>query len=99
MGYAHICFFKNNERVQAEDINVLKQKSGVVCHGLMPGEAASNKHGSFYTAFGLAGVNTDVSPSLKLIEKYTALIKPARSNHVQYTQTRSQALVVTDTFK
>ncbi len=97
--YAHICFFKNNERVKAEDINVLKQKSGVVCHGLMPGEAASNKHGSFYTAFGLAGVNTDVSPSLKLIEKYTALIKPARSNHVQYTQTRSQALVVTDTFK
>ena len=97
--YAHICFFKNNERVRAEDINVLKQKSGVVCHGLMPGEAASNKHGSFYTAFGLEGVSTENSAPLKLIEKYSALIKPARSNHVQYTPTRAQALVVTDSFK
>lgn len=97
--YAHICFFKNNERVRAEDINVSKQQSGVVCHGLMPGETASNKHGSFYTAFGLSGVDTQSSPPLKLIERYSALVKPARSNHVQYTQTKSQALVVTDNFK
>lgn len=97
--YAHICFFKNNERVKATDVDVIKQKSGVVCHGLMPGETASNQHGSFYTAFGLDGVDTSGSPQLKLIEKYSALIKPARLNHEQYTQGKSQALVVTDNFK
>lgn len=97
--YAHICFFKNNERVKATDVDVIKQKSGVVCHGLMPGETASNQHGSFYTAFGLDGVDTSGSPQLKLIEKYSALIKPARLNHEQYTQGKSQALVVTNNFK
>jgi len=97
--YAHICFFKNNERVKAVDINASKQKSGVVCHGLMPGETASNEHGSFYTAFGLAGVDSQSSPPLKLIEKYTALIKPALSSHVKYNESKSQALVVTDNFK
>lgn len=97
--YAHICFFKNNERVKATDVDVLKQKSGVVCHGLMPGETATNYHGSFYTSFGLDGVATTEAPQLALIEKYSALVKPARQNHEQYTQGKSQALVVTDSFK
>ncbi|WP_249364369.1 DNA phosphorothioation-dependent restriction protein DptH [Pseudoalteromonas ruthenica] len=97
--YAHISFFKNNERVQATDVDVLQQKTGVACHGLMPGEAATNKNGRYYTAFGLNGINTSGIPQLELISKYSGLIKPARSQHEEYNPARSQALVVTEEFK
>jgi len=97
--YAHMCFFKNNERVEAVDVDSSMQKSGVVCHGLMPGESASNKNGSYYTSFGLKGVDTSVNQSLQLVEKYGALIKPAQRQHEEYSPSKSQALVVTDSFK
>lgn len=97
--YAHMSFFKNNERVQATDVDVLQQKTGVACHGLMPGEAATNKNGSYYTAFGLNGIDTSVAPQLELIAKYSGLVKPARSQHEEYNASRSQALVVTEEFK
>ncbi|WP_249348230.1 DNA phosphorothioation-dependent restriction protein DptH [Pseudoalteromonas aurantia] len=97
--YAHMSFFKNNERVQATDVDVLKQKTGVACHGLMPGEAATNKNGRYYTTFGLNGIDTCEAPQLKLIAKYSGLVKPARSQHEEYNPSRSQALVVTDEFK
>mgnify|MGYP000372907041 CR=1 FL=1 len=97
--YAHMSFFKNNERVQAIDVDILKQKSGVVCHGLMPGESASNKNGRYYTSFGLEGVDIENAPQLKLIAKYSGLIKPARCSHDEYSPSKSQALVVTENFK
>ncbi|WP_238596663.1 DNA phosphorothioation-dependent restriction protein DptH [Psychromonas sp. psych-6C06] len=97
--YAHMSFFKNNERVQATDVDVLKQESGVVCHGLMPGESASNKNGRYYTSFGLQGVDIESAPHLKLIAKYSGLIKPAKLRHEEYSASKSQALVVKDSFK
>lgn len=97
--YAHMSFFKNNERVQATDVDLLKQESGVVCHGLMPGESASNKNGSYYTAFGLKGIDTNSAPQLKLIAKYSGLLKPAKRQHEEYSESKSQALVVTEGFK
>lgn len=97
--YAHMSFFKNNERVQAVDVDVLKQESGVVCHGLMPGESASTKNGSYYTSFGLLEVDIESVPQLKLIAKYSGLIKPARRQHEEYSAAKSQALVVTENFK
>ncbi|HIF9058484.1 TPA: DNA phosphorothioation-dependent restriction protein DptH [Photobacterium damselae] len=97
--YAHMSFFKNNERVQATDVDVLKQTSGVVCNGLMPGEAATNKNGSYYTSFGLQGVNLDSAPQLKMAAKYGGLVKPARRQHEEYGDAKSQALVVTESFK
>jgi len=97
--YAHMCFFKNDERVQAVDVDILMQESGVVCHGLMPGESASNKNGSYYTSFGLQGVDIDTAPQLKLIAKYSGLIKPAKCPHEEYNPSKSQALVVTENFK
>ncbi|WP_419177519.1 DNA phosphorothioation-dependent restriction protein DptH [Pseudoalteromonas luteoviolacea] len=97
--YAHMSFFKNNERVQATDVDVLKQKTGVACHGLMPGEAATNKNGRYYTAFGLHGIDTSEAPQLELVAKYSGLVKPARSQHEEYNPSRSQALVVTEEFK
>ena len=97
--YAHMSFFKNNERVQATDVDVLQQKTGVACHGLMPGEAATNKNGRYYTAFGLNGIDTSEAMQLELIAKYSGLVKPARSQHEEYNASRSQALVVTEEFK
>ncbi|MGR6832001.1 DNA phosphorothioation-dependent restriction protein DptH [Aliivibrio wodanis] len=97
--YAHMSFFRNNERVKATDVDVLKQTSGVVCNGLMPGEAATNKNGSYYTAFGLEGVDLDSAPQLKLAAKYGGLIKPAKCQHEEYGDAKSQALVVTENFK
>lgn len=97
--YAHMSFFKNNERVQATDVDVLKQTSGVVCNGLMPGEAATNKNGSYYTSFGLHGVDLDSAPQLKMAAKYGGLVKPAKRQHEEYGDAKSQALVVTESFK
>ncbi|MBB1330884.1 DNA phosphorothioation-dependent restriction protein DptH [Pseudoalteromonas sp. SR43-7] len=97
--YAHMSFFKNNERVQATDVDLLKQETGVVCHGLMPGESASNKNGSYYTSFGLKGIDVDSAPQLKLVAKYSGLIKPAKRHHEEYSESKSQALVVTENFK
>lgn len=97
--YAHMSFFKNNERVQATDVDVLKQTTGVVCNGLMPGESATNKNGSYYTAFGLKDVDLKSAPQLKLAAKYTGLIKPARRQHEENGDAKSQALVVTEAFK
>jgi DNA phosphorothioation-dependent restriction protein DptH len=97
--YAHMCFFKNNERVKATGVNVLEQKSGIVCHGLMPGESATNDNGSYYTSFGLNGVDIERAPQLKLIAKYSGLIQPAKLPHLKYNDSQSLALVVTDAFK
>lgn len=97
--YAHMSFFKNNERVQATDVDVLKQVTGVVSNGLMPGEAATNKNGSYYTAFGLQGVDLNSAPQLKLAAKYGGLVKPAKRQHEEYGDAKSQALVVTENFK
>ncbi|WP_035017229.1 DNA phosphorothioation-dependent restriction protein DptH [Enterovibrio norvegicus] len=97
--YAHMSFFKNNERVQATDVDVLKQSTGVVSNGLMPGEAATNKNGSYYTAFGLKDVDLESAPQLKLAAKYGGLVKPAKRQHEEYGDAKSQALVVTEHFK
>ena len=97
--YAHISFFKNNERVHSTDVEVTAQESGVVSMGLMPGEAASNKNGSYFTAFGLKGVDVSGSIHLQLAQKVNGLIKPARRSHEVYGQAKSQALVVTDKFR
>ncbi|WP_321463427.1 DNA phosphorothioation-dependent restriction protein DptH [uncultured Vibrio sp.] len=97
--YAHMSFFKNNERVQATDVDVLKQTTGVASNGLMPGEAATNKNGSYYTAFGLKGVDLDSAPQLRMAAKYGGLVKPARRQHEEYGDAKSQALVVTENFK
>ncbi|MEZ9927539.1 DNA phosphorothioation-dependent restriction protein DptH [Vibrio breoganii] len=97
--YAHMSFFKNNERVQATDVDVLKQTTGVVSNGLMPGEAATNKNGSYYTAFGLQGVDLESAPQLKMAAKYGGLVKPAKRQHEEYGDAKSQALVVTENFK
>lgn len=98
--YAHMSFFRNNDRVQPTDVNVNEELSGVVCHGLLAGEAADNKDGEgYFTAFGLKGVNTDDKPHLKMAEKLSGLIKPSRKTNEQHSRSKAMALAVSDKFK
>lgn len=97
--YAHITFFKNNERVRSTDVNVETQPTGVVSAGLMPGEAAHNHNGDYFTSFGLKDVDTNNNLALQVASKVNGLLKPARRNGEQYTDSKSIALVVSDTFR
>ncbi|GIU50473.1 hypothetical protein TUM4438_36590 [Shewanella sairae] len=97
--YSHLSFFRNNSKVEPRDVNVDKQLSGVVCHGLMAGEAAANKQDSYFTAFGLKNVDTAGQPHLQIAQKLGGLIKPARLSSEPTGNSKSMALVVSDNFK
>jgi len=98
--YAHMSFFRNNDRVQPTDVNVNEELSGIVCHGLLAGEAADNKDGEgYFTAFGLKGVNIEDKPHLQIAEKLSGLIKPSRKTNEQHSRSKAMALAVSDKFK
>lgn len=97
--YSHLSFFRNNSKVVPRDVNVDKQLSGVVCHGLMAGEAAANKQGSYFTAFGLNNVDTTGHPHLQIAQKLGGLIKPALLSSEPTGNSKSMALVVSDNFR
>lgn len=97
--YAHISFFRNNQRVERADVDPQQQLSGVVCNGLIAGEAASNKHDSYFTAFGLKGVDATELPHLQLAQQYNRLVKPAYKSNEQHGRAKSTALAVNDSFR
>ncbi|KKL02481.1 DNA phosphorothioation-dependent restriction protein DptH [Rheinheimera mesophila] len=97
--YAHISFFRNNQRVERTDIDPEQELSGVVCNGLIAGEAADNKQDSYFTAFGLKGVETDQLVHLQLARDYNRLLKPAFKTNEQHGNAKSTALAVNDAFR
>ena len=97
--YAHLSFFRNHHKVEPTDVNVLEELSGVVCHGLLAGEAADSKEECYFTAFGLKNVNTDNNPHLSMAKRLSGLIKPARKTNVQHSRSNSLALAVSEDFK
>lgn len=97
--YAHISFFRNNERVERTDVDPEQELSGVVCNGLIAGEAAANKQDSYFTAFGLRGVDTEEVPHLDLALHYNRLLKPAYKVNEQHGPAKSTALAVNDGFR
>ncbi|MEW9798007.1 DNA phosphorothioation-dependent restriction protein DptH [Alteromonas sp. CYL-A6] len=97
--YAHISFFRNNQRVERSDVDPAQELSGVVCHGLIAGEAAANKQDSYFTAFGLKGVDTTELPHLALAQQYNRLVKPAYKANEQHGKAKSTALAVNDSFR
>lgn len=97
--YSHLSFFRNNSKVEPRDVNVDKQLSGIVCHGLMAGEAAANKQDSYFTAFGLKNVDTSGQPHLQIAKKLGGLIKPALLSSEPTGNSKSMALVVSDNFR
>ena len=97
--YAHLSFFRNNNDVEPIDVNVEKELSGIVCHGLLAGEAAARKEDSYFTAFGLKGVDTEDYAHLAMAKRLGNLIKPARKSNEPHSCSKSMALAVSDDFK
>lgn len=97
--YAHLSFFRNNNKVEPSDVNVAEELSGVVCHGLLAGEAAANKEDSYFTGFGLKNVEITNLPHLRVAKSLASLIKPSRKTNEQHSLSKSMALAVSDSFK
>lgn len=96
--YAHISFFRNNQQVERSDVDPDQELSGVVCNGLIAGEAAANKKDSYFTAFGLKDVDTAGLTHLELARQYNRLLKPAYKTNEQHGKAKSTALAVNDSF-
>lgn len=96
--YAHLAFFRNQEPVECRPIKIEESLSGVLCNGLIAGEAAETKGGAYFTAFGLRGVDYDLTQSLRLARRLGNLWQPASQSNAQYLET-GMGLAVSADFK
>ncbi|WP_421323628.1 DNA phosphorothioation-dependent restriction protein DptH [Aeromonas sp. 604176] len=96
--YAHLAFFRNQEPVECHPINTDEALSGVLCDGLIAGEAAETKGAAYFTAFGLRGVPYQGVQSLRVARLLGNLWQPASQSNAQYLET-SLGLAVSADFK
>lgn len=96
--YAHLAFFRNQEPVECRPIKIEESLSGVLCDGLIAGEAAETKGGAYFTAFGLRGVDYQSAQSLRLARMLGNLWQPASQSNAQYLET-GLGLAVSADFK
>ncbi|MBA2076689.1 DNA phosphorothioation-dependent restriction protein DptH [Aeromonas veronii] len=96
--YAHLAFFRNKEPVECRDIKSETAMSGVLCDGLIAGEAAEIQNGAYFTAFGLRGVEYLPHQPLRLAHRMANLWKPAHQSNAQYLET-SLGLAVSADFQ
>ncbi|UNP87546.1 DNA phosphorothioation-dependent restriction protein DptH [Aeromonas encheleia] len=96
--YAHLAFFRNKEPVECRDIKSDMAMSGVLCNGLIAGEAAEIQNGAYFTAFGLRGVDYEPHQPLRLAHRVANLWKPAYQSNAQYLET-SLGLAVSADFQ
>ncbi|WP_176051380.1 DNA phosphorothioation-dependent restriction protein DptH [Burkholderia sp. BCC1644] len=87
LGYAHLAFFRNNASVDCRAVDIENALSGVLCDGLIAGEAAETKGNSYFTAFGLRGVDAEKWVALRLAKLIGTLWQPARQSNTQYLGT------------
>lgn len=97
--YAHLTFFRNNQKVEVIDVNPEEKLSGICAHGLITGEASSNEKGNYITGFGTARFDHNSSVCTKLALLYGRLIKPSRKSTFEYRDNSAIALAVNDRFK
>ncbi|MCX2982872.1 DNA phosphorothioation-dependent restriction protein DptH [Halieaceae bacterium IMCC14734] len=97
--YAHLTFFRNNQKVKVIDVNPVEKLSGVCCHGLINGEASASEQGNYITGFGLKGVEHSELPHVEIAKLVGRLIHPARESTVEYRDNSAIALAVDDHFK
>ncbi|KZZ36863.1 DNA phosphorothioation-dependent restriction protein DptH [Oleiphilus sp. HI0117] len=97
--YAHLTFFRNNQKVKVIDVNPEDKLSGITCHGLINGEASASEQGNYITGFGLK--NTDFKGLLhvEIAEMLGRLIRPSRESAIEYRDSSAIALAVDDRFK
>lgn len=96
--YAHLAFYRNQEPVECRAIKIEEALSGILCDGLIAGEAAETKGEAYFTAFGLRGVEFLPVQSLRLARMLGNLWQPASQSNSQYLGT-SLGLAVSADFK
>lgn len=96
--YAHLAFFRNNAPVDCRPVNLTEALSGVVCNGLIAGEAAETKGDAYFTAFGLRNIDVTENQSLRLAYQLGCLWQPAKQSNTPYLET-GLGLAVSTTFK
>ncbi|WP_247688716.1 DNA phosphorothioation-dependent restriction protein DptH [Pseudoalteromonas sp. MMG012] len=91
--YAHISFVRNDTPVTAESVDVLNEKTGVACHGLLAGETAYDEHNTYFTTFGLKNIEVANNQPLAISSKFNSLAKAAWQGS-KYETTNGLALKV-----
>ncbi|WP_428827023.1 DNA phosphorothioation-dependent restriction protein DptH [Azonexus sp. IMCC34842] len=81
LAYAHLAFFSNNAPVDCRAVYIEEAASGVLCDGLIAGEASETKEMSYFTAFGLRGVHYEEHQHLRLARLIGTLFQPARQSN------------------
>ncbi|MGF1742046.1 DNA phosphorothioation-dependent restriction protein DptH [Vibrio profundum] len=97
--YAHLSFFRNNDKVDCSDISIDDMASGIACDGLLTGDASESKSGSYFTGFGLKGTDYQDYPHLMMAKYVGVLSKPALKPNTQYHGANAVALAVSEDFK
>ncbi|MGY5450544.1 DNA phosphorothioation-dependent restriction protein DptH [Agarivorans sp. MS3-6] len=97
--YAHLSFFRNNDKVDFANVSIDDMASGIACGGLLAGEASEQKSGSYFTGFGLKHIDYSNAPHLKLAKLMGSLIQPALKANTPYHGANAVALAVSDDFK
>lgn len=93
--YAHLSFVRNNTPVMKSPVDIMAEKSGIACHGLLAGETSYDEQSDYFTTAGLAKINLDDAPQLRVMQKYSALCKAAWLGE-KYSETSSLALKVSN---
>lgn len=97
--YAHLTFFRNNNKVDCTSIAIDSMVSGIACDGLLSGEASKSDNGSYLTGFGLKSVEYNTLPHLKMAKYIGSLIKPALQPNTPYQGTDAVVVAVNEDFK
>ena len=97
--YAHLTFFRNNDRVDCTDVSIDDMASGIACDGLLAGEASESKSGSYFTGFGLRGTDYNTQTHLRMAKMVGSLLQPALRPNTQYHGANAIALAVSEDFK
>ena len=82
--YAHLAFFRNNAPVECINVKIRESLSGVLCNGLISGEAAETQGDSYFTSFGLRKVDVEANQPLRLAQSIGSLWGPSILPNAQY---------------
>lgn len=97
--YAHLTFFRNNQKVKVVDVDPDARLSGVSCHGLINGEASASEQGNYITGFGVGNVEYQGLLHIEIAAILGRMYKPAREAAIEYRDNSAIALAVDDKFK
>lgn len=97
--YAHLSFFRNNEKVEVMQVDIDEEECGVICRGLISGEASYSKQQSYITGFGLKSLDYSNQLHLKVTKLFSTLLQPAERANFLYRSSSAISLAVSDDFK